>query len=234
MANALTEKKQSALAAMAERLSIEPAKLHKTLKQTVFKNASDEEMVALVVVANEHGLNPLCREIYAFPGRGGGIVPVISVDGWIRIMNSHPKFNGIHFHTNIDEKGAPVSIACTIWVKGRDNPTVITEFMSECKRNTEPWQQYPHRMLRWKALAQGVRTAFGFAGYADGDDSASKDAQSEDVEKQVANVEPDAGAPAIELFAEDSPPGAEVGREVAASGTRIHAEMETPETVEAS
>ena len=143
MANALTEKKQSALAAMAERLSIEPAKLHKTLKQTVFKNASDEEMVALVVVANEHGLNPLCREIYAFPGRGGGIVPVISVDGWIRIMNSHPKFNGIHFHTNIDEKGAPVSIACTIWVKGRDNPTVITEFMSECKRNTEPWQQYP-------------------------------------------------------------------------------------------
>ena len=30
------------------------------------------------------------------------------------------------------------------------------------------------------------------------------------MEKQVANEEPDASAPAIELFAEDSPPGAEM------------------------
>ena len=210
MANALKENKPSALAAMAERLSIEPAKLHKTLKQTVFKNASDEEMLALVVVANEHGLNPLCREIYAFPGRGGGIVPVISVDGWIRIMNSHPKFDGIHFNTTIDEGGAPVSIACTIWVKGREKPTVITEFMSECKRNTEPWQQYPHRMLRWKALAQGVRTAFGFAGYSDAEDAAPKEEPEEPGQKQVVNEEDNADAPAPELFIKDSPPGAEM------------------------
>jgi|TARA_R110000824_G_scaffold203371_3_gene387797 phage recombination protein Bet len=223
MANAPKENnKNSALAAMAERLSIEPAKLHKTLKQTVFKNASDEEMVALVVVANEHGLNPLCREIYAFPSRGGGIVPVISVDGWIRIMNSHPKFNGIHFNTHIDEKGAPISIACTIWVKGRDNPTVITEFFSECKRNTEPWQQYPHRMLRWKALAQGVRTAFGFAGYSDSDDAEPKVEKGEGEAKPVFSEKDYDNA--IELFADDAPPGAKV------------AETETrqPETVEAS
>tara|TARA_R100001244_G_scaffold95933_3_gene71946 strand:+ start:567 stop:1235 length:669 start_codon:yes stop_codon:yes gene_type:complete len=222
MANALKEPKLSALAVMAERLAIEPQKLHQTLKQTVFKNASDEEMVALVVVANEHGLNPLCREIYAFPGRGGGIVPVISVDGWIRIMNSHPKFDGIHFNTTIDEEGAPVSIACTIWVKGREKPTVITEFMSECQRNTEPWNQYPHRMLRWKALAQGVRTAFGFAGYVDSDEAAPKVEKESNETKPVFSEENyDA---AIELFANDSPPGAEV------------AETETrhPETVEAS
>lgn len=222
MANASKEPKLSALAVMAERLAIEPQKLHKTLKQTVFKNATDEEMVALVVVANEHKLNPLCREIYAFPGRGGGIVPVISVDGWIRIMNSHPKFNGIHFNTHIDEKGAPVSIACTIWVKGRDNPTVITEFMSECQRNTEPWNQYPHRMLRWKALAQGVRTAFGFAGYSDSDDAEPKLEKGEDEAKPVFG-EKDYDA-AIELFADDAPPGAEVAK----------TETPQPETVEAN
>jgi len=229
MAKALKEQKSSALAAMAERLNLEPQKLHQTLKQTVFKNASDEEMVALVVVANEHHLNPLTREIYAFPARGGGIVPVISVDGWIRIMNSHPKFNGIHFNTTIDEKGAPVSIACTIWVKGRDNPTVITEFFSECKRDTEPWQQYPHRMLRWKALAQGVRTAFGFAGYRDSDDLTPKVEPTEDREKPVFGEEDTAASDtqqAIELFADDSPPGAEM--------ETTTPETLQPETVEAN
>ena len=203
-------------------MNLDPKKLHDTLTKTVFKGASPEELVTLVVVANEHNLNPLQKEIYAFPSRGGGIVPVISVDGWIKIMNSHPKFNGIHFHTTIDEKGAPVSTTCTISVKGRDNPTVITEFFSECSRNTEPWRQYPHRMLRWKALSQGVRTAFGFAGYADSEpESAPEEAGS--AKPVFGEVEE---GQKLELFGDDAPPGAEMGREVAASGTRIHAEME--------
>ena len=74
--------KTGALQLMAERMNLEPAKLPKALKDTVFKNASDDELLALVVVANEHKLNPFTKEIYAFPSRGGGIVPIISVDGW--------------------------------------------------------------------------------------------------------------------------------------------------------
>jgi len=200
--------KKGALAVMAERMNLEPQKLHQTLKNTVFKGASDEEMVTLVVIANEHNLNPLQREIYAFPARGGGITPVVSVDGWIKIMNSHPKFNGIHFNTTIDDKGAPVSCACTLWVKGRDNPVVITEFFSECKRNTEPWKQYPHRMLRHKALSQGVRTAFGFAGYSDFDGDSTETAESDTDLKPVFGESN--GDPKLELFGDDAPPGAEM------------------------
>jgi len=209
MAYALKEKKESALSAMANRLNLEPAKLHQTLKQTVFKNASDEELVTLVVVANEHNLNPLTREIYAFPSKGGGIVPVISIDGWIRIMNSHPKFNGVTFQMGVDDKGAPVTCACTIWVKGRDNPTVITEFFSECKRNTEPWKTHPHRMLRHKALAQGIRTAFGFAGYRDGDEISPINEEEEAEEPKTVFAEEDSPN-AIELFGNDAPPGVEM------------------------
>lgn len=209
MANRLIEKKDSALTIMAERIQIDPKKLHATLKNTVFKGATDDEMLTLVVVANQHKLNPLQKEIYAFPSRGGGIVPVISVDGWIKIMNSHPNMNGIHFNTTIDEKGAPISCAATIWVKGRDNPCVITEFFSECYRNTEPWNQYPHRMLRWKALSQGVRIAFGFAGYSDGDGDSEAAADPSET-KPVFNESP--GDTKLPLFteAEDSPPGAEM------------------------
>ena len=160
--------KTSALAVMADRMNLEPQKLHQTLKSTVFKGATDEEMMTLVVVANEHRLNPLQKEIYAFPSKGGGIAPVISIDGWIKIMNQHPKMGGgPRFQYELDENKGPFSCICSINIKGRTEPVVISEFFSECKRNSEPWRQYPFRMLRHKTLAQTIRVAFGFAGYGD-------------------------------------------------------------------
>ena len=72
-----SQPKQSALAVMAGKYNVEPAKLLETLKNTVFRGASNDELLALVVVSNEYGLNPLTKEIYAFPAKGGGIVPVV-------------------------------------------------------------------------------------------------------------------------------------------------------------
>jgi hypothetical protein len=43
----------------------------------------------------------------------------------------------------------------------------ITEFFSECNRNSEPWKVNPRRMLRHKALIQCARVAFGFSGITD-------------------------------------------------------------------
>lgn len=200
--------KTSALAVMAERMNLEPSKLHQTLKNTVFKGANDEEMMTLVVVANEHRLNPLQKEIYAFPSKGGGIVPVISIDGWIKIMNQHPLMNGVSFTFQVDENQNPFSCACSIAVKGREHPVIITEFYSECKKNTEPWKQYPQRMLRHKALSQAVRVAFGFAGYSDdSQDSETTDDNSENLKPVFGD---DAPEKKLELFGDDAPPGAEM------------------------
>lgn len=154
---------------MASRYSVEPAKLLETLKNTAFKNANDSQMMALVIVANEYGLNPFTKQIYAFPDKGGGIVPVVSVDGWIKMMNAHPDFDGIEFE--FDEKdGKPVSCTATIYVKGRSRPVRVTEYFSECQRNTDPWRISPMRMLRHKALIQGARVAFGLGGVHDEDE----------------------------------------------------------------
>ncbi len=106
--------KPSALSVMASRFSVEPAKLLDTLKNTVFKGASNDEMLALVVVANEYGLNPLTKEIYAFPAKGGGIVPVVSVDGWTNLANSHPQMDGMEFEFEHSDNGALISCTCVI------------------------------------------------------------------------------------------------------------------------
>jgi phage recombination protein Bet len=162
-APAVQTPKASALVLMASRYSVEPAKLLDTLKQTAFKGANDAQMMALVIVANEHKLNPFTKEIYAFPDKSGGIVPVISVDGWYRKMNEHPDFNGLDIE--FKEEGSKV-IACTasIYRKSREHPTTVTEYVDECKRNTDPWNKQPRRMIRHRAIVQCIRIAFGIAG----------------------------------------------------------------------
>ena len=136
------------------------------LKQTAFKsNVSDAQLAALLIVANQYKLNPWTKEIYAFPGRNNDIIPVVSVDGWARIINSHPQFDGIEFDEN-DEK-----CTCIIYRKDRSHPVKITEYMSECRRATEPWKTHSHRMLRHKALIQCARIAFSYAGIYDSDEA---------------------------------------------------------------
>lgn len=144
------------------------SELTATLKQTCFKSGtpvSDAQMTALLVVAQQHGLNPFTREIFAFPDKGG-IVPVVGVDGWSRIINSNPQFDGMDFEQDAD------SCTCTIYRKDRKHPIKLTEWMAECKRpNVGPWQSHPYRMLRHKAMIQCARVAFGFGGIFDQDEA---------------------------------------------------------------
>jgi phage recombination protein Bet len=156
--------KPSAIQLMASRLSVEPAKLFETLKATVFNKATNEELLALVVVSNEYGLNPFLKEIYAFPAKGGGIIPIISVDGWNKMLVREPSFDGIEFEFAEDGEGNLISCTATIHVKNRSHPVRITEYLSECKRTTEPWNNMPRRMLRNRTLCQASRVAFGFSG----------------------------------------------------------------------
>lgn len=140
--------------------------LMETLKATAFKGqVSDAQMTALMIVANQYGLNPWTKEIYAFPDRQNGIVPVVGVDGWSRIINSHPQFDGIDFEQDA------TSCTCTIHRKDRGHPIRVTEFMIECSRDVGPWKSHPYRMLRHKALIQCARLAFGFVGIFDQDEA---------------------------------------------------------------
>jgi phage recombination protein Bet len=169
MTNEITTPKASALAVMASRFSVDPAKLLETLKNTAFKGATNDEMMALVIVSNEYGLNPLTKEIYAFPAKGGGIVPVVSIDGWLNIMNNHPQFDGIDYEW-IHEGEKLIACTSIIHRKDRTHPTRVTEYLDECQRNTDPWKM-KHRMLRHKATIQGARVAFGFSGITDEDEA---------------------------------------------------------------
>ena len=146
-------------------LAIDEKDLINTLRSTAFKaEATDQQFLALLIVANQYNLNPWTKEIYAFPDRTG-IVPVVGVDGWARIINGNKNFDGMEFEMD-DE-----SCTCKIYRKDRNHPTSVTEYMSECNRGTQPWKSHPKRMLRHKAMIQCARLAFGFAGIYDQDEA---------------------------------------------------------------
>lgn len=137
------------------------------LKATAFKGpATDAQLTALMIVAQQYGLNPFTKEIYAFPDKNNGIVPVVGVDGWSRIINSNPQFDGMDFEQDAD------SCTCIIYRKDRGHPIKVTEWMAECKRaNVGPWASHPYRMLRHKAMIQCARLAFGYGGIYDADEA---------------------------------------------------------------
>lgn len=154
---------------MAERFQLESADakdLMTTLQMTAFKGeVTQAQMTALMLVAQQYGLNPWTKEIYAFPDKNNGIIPVVGVDGWARIINENPQFDGMDFEQT-DE-----SCTCTIYRKDRAHPIKVTEWMSECRGNGRPWQSHPKRMLRHKTLIQCARLAFGFVGIYDQDEA---------------------------------------------------------------
>lgn len=164
MSNALVVQQVTQL---AEQFAIPQSdELVSVLKATAFKGqVSDAQMSALLIVASQYGLNPWTKEIYAFPDQNNGIVPVVGVDGWSRIINTHPQFDGMDFVQN-DE-----SCTCIMHRKDRSHPVKVTEWLAECKRPVKPWQSHPKRMLRHKAMIQCARLAFGYVGIYDRDEA---------------------------------------------------------------
>lgn len=159
------------VARLAMDRGVDAKPLYDTLVKTIMpKEATNEHVMAFLLICDRYNLDPFVRHIFAFVGKGGGVVPVLSVDGWIALANQRPEFNGLEFQDHINDDGELTAITCRVHRKDRDFPATVTEYMSECARNTDPWNQWPARMLRHKATIQAIRLAFGISGLVDQDE----------------------------------------------------------------
>ncbi|MGH9806129.1 MAG: recombinase RecT [Terriglobia bacterium] len=205
---------------LGEQYNVDPRNVIALLRSTVIKpdrngkQATDAEVAAFMAVAHEYRLNPFTKQIHAFAGKGGGLTPIVGIDGWAAIVNRRPDFDGCAFYEVTDKDGKPISTTCTMYVKGRRHPVQATEWFRECYRKTEPWDQMPHRMLRHKAYMQSARIAFGLSGIHDEDealDIARRNSQSVAVSVEPPlgrkNLRVDGnGAQAVDEQAQYSPP----------------------------
>lgn len=176
MSTGLPAKIRSPLVAMSERFNIEPDKLLQTLKGTVIRptnnhSATNEEIASFCIVAQQYQLNPFTKEIHAFVSERQGIVPIVGIDGWAKLVNNHDEYDGCEFEEVDDVNGKPLKTTCIMYHKQRRHPVKVTEWLAECKRNSPPWNTMPRRMLRHKAYMQAARMAFGFSGVYDLDEA---------------------------------------------------------------
>ncbi len=209
----------------AEKFRVDTNELIKTLKNTVFKlksnkddgpkEVTNEQLVALLIVADQYGLNPFTREIVAFVDKQGGVVPAVTVDGWCKIINNQPQFDGVEFRFSdeiVELDGArpcPAWCEAIIYRKDRKRPTCIPEYLDEVYRPPfivkksgkswkvdGPWQTHTKRMLRHKALIQCARIAFGFSGIYDEDEAARiVETREKEVVITEGNISPEPALP---------------------------------------
>lgn len=211
MSTEIQQKQNNSLVArFASNYGVDPKKIMKTLKSTAFrqsgdKEVSNEQMMALLIVADQHKLNPFTKEIYAFPDKGG-IVPVVSVDGWARIINESPVFDGMEFMESEKmlempggAKPAPEWMECIMYRKDRNHPITVREYLDEVYRppfndgQKGPWQTHTKRFLRHKTMIQCARIAFGFSGIFDPDEA------DRIVEQKERDITPMPGKPDVEM-----------------------------------
>jgi len=130
------------------------------------REATDQEVIAFLLVCREKQLNPLLKEAYGFLSRGRLCIGV-GIDGWLKIANRHPEMDGISVVDIHDADGVFVACEATVWRKDRRQPFLCTEYLDECKQDTDTWRQKPRRSLRHKATIQALRYAFAITGIQD-------------------------------------------------------------------
>jgi len=155
---------------MADIYMMPKAEFWKAVKSLLPKEASESDAYGFLITCQQYSLNPFTGQIFCISTKAG-YKPVVSVDGWSRIVNNQPAFDGFSFQDNLDDASNLISITCKINRKDRSTPTEATEYLAECKRDTDPWKKWPRRMLRHKAFIQAARYAFGLSGIYDVDEA---------------------------------------------------------------
>lgn len=174
----------NALATIAQSTGTSPEEIKEVISGMIISakaqhgaKASDGELAVVAGVCATYGLNPLVKEAHAFIS-GGKLQVMIGIDGWLKIMNRHPDFDGVEFDYEWDGKILS-GVTTKIFTKNRSRPVCVTEWLDECKQDkSDAWRKYPKRMLRNKSLGQCIRVAFGISEILD-DDEASRITQGE-------------------------------------------------------
>lgn len=129
-----------------------------TLRNTVAPGLTDSEFALFAEIVKSTGLNPVTKEVWAIKA-GGRLQLMTGINGFLRIANSHPMFDGMEVEF---EKDGDRIVAATakVYRKDRRFPAVATAFMAEYGKPTPIWKQMPSVMLAKCAKSLAIREAF--------------------------------------------------------------------------
>jgi hypothetical protein len=143
----------------AKELDLEEAELQSWIDLQVM--VPKQTLLALLRIAREHNLDPLKDEVALALYDDSCWQAYITVEGYCKILNRHPAFNGIVFsQSEEDSNEIPIWMECSIYRKDRILPIVVREYFEEVKGEQAIWKRMPRRMLRHRVMQQCARLAF--------------------------------------------------------------------------
>lgn len=148
---------------LSAMLGIAPGQMVETIKATCFKlkdgeSVSNEQLAAFCSIAADLGVNPLLPGMmYAYPSKGGGIVPMIGPDGVFALLSRSDEIDSWGTEPEYDGNGKLIACTATIKRKGR-GPISKRVLLSEWRVSNNPnWESRPTHMLEIRALKQCAR-----------------------------------------------------------------------------
>ena len=152
-----------------EILAEYPPKLIDTIKATVAKGATDEELYMFLQIASMYDLNPFMKEIWFVKNKDGSVMIMTSRDGYRKIASRDPNFkdcmgfpvyendtfememvmgeitNVTHkFHQN--DRGNLVGAYGVLLTHNGDKKATYVDF-SEYNNQSPVWRKYPTAMI---------------------------------------------------------------------------------------
>ena len=129
-----------------------------TLRNTVAPGLTDSEFALFAEIVKSTGLNPVTKEVWAIKA-GGRLQLMTGINGFLRIANSHPMFDGMEVEFEWDNKQL-VSATAKVYRKDRRFPAVATAYMNEYGKPSPIWKTMPSVMLSKCAKSLAIREAF--------------------------------------------------------------------------
>jgi len=148
------------------------------VKNTICKDATNEELNYFLEVAKATGLNPFLKEIwfykqpkYFIDSKGNRIksneheiVIFAGRDGFLKKANEHPAFDGLESKVIEDEKGNIKGAVAKVYRKDRSIPTEVYVDFKEYYKGNSIWKAKPKTMIVKVAEAQALKKAFSITG----------------------------------------------------------------------
>ena len=148
-----------------------------TIKNTVAKGATDDELKMFLSLASAYGLDPFAHEIW-FVKMGDKNTIITARDGYLKIAQNSPHFlglesdvvyagdkflkdkDGIHHSYTLSNRGAIVGAYAMVYRDDRKVPSYFFAPFSNYTKRGGVWQQYPHAMIVKVAEAMALKRAF--------------------------------------------------------------------------
>jgi len=151
-----------------------------TIKNTVAKDANEDEFRMFMALAKRYGLDPFNKEIFFWKIDGNPTI-MTSRDGYLKIADRHKEYDGLvsdvvrkndKFRRKKDDidheygtdRGDIIGAYALVYRKDRKYPVYVFAPYEEYRATTKAWRQYPSAMILKVAESMSLKRAFTVSG----------------------------------------------------------------------